>query len=167
MSALRLLRVLIGTCRIPVALYMDRHGIFRRNDTAWTVAEELPGRQEPTQVGRALEALGIEPISALSPQAKGRIERAWATLQDRLVAELRLADGPELVQDQADIAPGIPRPDLGCPLQEQSEHAQLDVADDAVGGPVVDRANAQAGLRAARRIAAGLSVSWPPGPRVK
>jgi hypothetical protein len=42
-------------------------------------------------VGRALEALGVQPIYALSPQAKGRIERLWGTLQDRLVAELRLA----------------------------------------------------------------------------
>jgi hypothetical protein len=70
---------------------MDRHGIFRRNDSAWTREEDLRGRQDPTQVGRALEALGIAPIYALSPQAKGRIERLWGTLQDRLVAELRLA----------------------------------------------------------------------------
>lgn len=90
-SYLRLLRTLVGTCGIPGALYMDRHGIFRRNDAAWTLAEELQGRQEPTQVGRALAALGIEAIFALSPQAKGRIERLWETLQDRLVAELRLA----------------------------------------------------------------------------
>jgi hypothetical protein len=90
-SYLRLLRSLVGTCGIPVALYMDRHGIFRRTDTAWTVAEELQGHQDPTQVGRALAALGIEAIYALSPQAKGRIERLWNTLQDRLVAELRLA----------------------------------------------------------------------------
>jgi transposase len=90
-SYLRLLQTLVTTCGIPVALYMDRHGIFRRNDAAWTLAEELRGRQEPTQVGRALEALGIQPIYALSPQAKGRIERLWGTLQDRLVAELRLA----------------------------------------------------------------------------
>ncbi len=88
---LRLLHTLVGTCGIPVALYMDCHGIFRRNDAAWTLAEELRGRQEPTQVGRALEALGVEVIYALSPQAKGRIERLWGTLQDRLVAELRLA----------------------------------------------------------------------------
>lgn len=88
---LRLLQTLVARCGIPVALYMDRHGIFRRNDAAWTLAEELRGRQDPTQVGRALEALGIEPIYALSPQAKGRIERLWGTLQDRLVAELRLA----------------------------------------------------------------------------
>ena len=97
-SYLRLLRVLVGTCGIPVALYMDRHGIFRRNDAAWTLAEELAGRQEPTQVGRALEALGITPIYALSPQAKGRIERLWNTLQDRLVAELRLAGITTLTQ---------------------------------------------------------------------
>jgi hypothetical protein len=90
-SYLRLLQTLVRRCGIPVALYMDCHSIFRRNDDAWTVAEELRGRQDPTQVGRALEALGIEVIYALSPQAKGRIERLWGTLQDRLVGELRLA----------------------------------------------------------------------------
>ncbi len=90
-SYLRLLQTLVQTCGIPVALYMDCHGIFRRNDAAWTVEEELRGRQDPTQVGRALEALGIEAIYALTPQAKGRIERLWGTLQDRLVAEPRLA----------------------------------------------------------------------------
>ncbi|HUL68726.1 MAG TPA: ISNCY family transposase [Gemmatimonadales bacterium] len=90
-SYLRLLRTVVGTCGIPVALYMDRHGIFQRHDAAWTLAEELRGRRDPTQVGRALAALGIEAIFALSPQAKGRIERLWGTLQDRLVAELRLA----------------------------------------------------------------------------
>lgn len=90
-SYLRLLRTLVGQCGIPLALYMDRHGIFRRNDAGWTRAEELQGYQEPTQVGRAVAALGIEAIYALSPQAKGRIERLWNTLQDRLVAELRLA----------------------------------------------------------------------------
>jgi transposase len=90
-SYLRLLRTLIGACGIPVALYMDRHSIFQRHDAAWTLAEELQGRQAPTQVGRALAALGIEAIYALSPQAKGRIERLWGTLQDRLVAELQLA----------------------------------------------------------------------------
>lgn len=90
-SYLRLLHTLVATDGIPVSLYMDRHNIFRRNDAHWTLEEERRGRQDPTQVGRALEALGIEPIYALSPQAKGRIERLWGTLQDRLVAELRLA----------------------------------------------------------------------------
>ena len=50
----------------------------------------LAGRQEPPQVGLALEMLGIKPIFALSPQAKGRVERLFGTLQDRLVAELTL-----------------------------------------------------------------------------
>ena len=103
---LRLLRTLVGTCGIPVAVYMDRHGIFRRNDDAWTLAEELQGAQEPTQVGRALAALGIEAIFALSPQAKGRIERLWGTLQDRLVAELRLAGITTLVAANA-FLPGF------------------------------------------------------------
>jgi hypothetical protein len=76
---------------IPLAIYMDRHGIFRRNDDHWTVQEQLAGEQTPTQVGQALKALGIEPIFALSPQAKGRVERLFNTLQDRLVQELRLA----------------------------------------------------------------------------
>ena len=76
---------------IPLALYMDRHGIFRRNDDHWSVEEQLAGEQTPTQVGQALRALGIKPIFALSPQAKGRVERLFNTLQDRLVQELRLA----------------------------------------------------------------------------
>ncbi len=105
-SYLRLLRTLVGRCGIPLALYMDRHGIFRRNDAGWTVAEELQGYQEPTQVGRAVAALGIEAIYALSPQAKGRIERLWNTLQDRLVAELRLAGIVTLVEANA-FLPGF------------------------------------------------------------
>lgn len=105
-SYLRLLRILVGQCGIPLALYMDRHGIFRRNDEGWTVAEELQGYQEPTQVGRAVAALGIEAIYALSPQAKGRIERLWNTLQDRLVAELRLAGIATLAEANA-FLPGF------------------------------------------------------------
>lgn len=88
------LRVLLAIARekgLPHAIYMDRHSALKRNDDAWTLAEELRGRQDPTQVGRALEALAIEPIYALSPQAKGRVERQWGTLQDRLTSELRLA----------------------------------------------------------------------------
>jgi len=76
---------------IPWSVYRDRHGTFQRNDDHWSVAEQLAGRQLPTQVGRALEELGIESIAARSPQAKGRVERLWKTFQDRLVSELRLA----------------------------------------------------------------------------
>ena len=66
----------------PVAFYSDKHSIFRVNH---------PDREgELTQFTRALKALDIEPIHANTPQAKGRVERANLTLQDRLVKELRL-----------------------------------------------------------------------------
>jgi Helix-turn-helix domain len=90
-SYLICLRQILLDKGIPLALYMDRHGIFRRNDDHWSLQEELLGEQTPTQVGQALRELGIEPIFALSPQAKGRVERLFNTLQDRLVQELRLA----------------------------------------------------------------------------
>jgi hypothetical protein len=75
---------------LPVTLYGDRLGVFVRNDAHWTLTEELQGAQDPTQFGQVLRDLGIGYIAAHSPEAKGRIERLWATLQDRLVAELRL-----------------------------------------------------------------------------
>lgn len=90
-SYLTCLRQIVLENGIPLSLYMDRHGIFRRNDDHWTVPEQLAGQQTPTQVTQALLALGVEPIFALSPQAKGRVERLFNTLQDRLVQELRLA----------------------------------------------------------------------------
>lgn len=75
---------------LPVALYGDRLNVFVRNDPHWTLAEELQGAQHPTHFGHILQDLAIGYIPAGSPQAKGRIERLWRTLQDRLVAELRL-----------------------------------------------------------------------------
>ena len=88
---LTLLHTLGRTVGLPAAVYTDGHGIFVRHDAHWTLAEELQGFQAPTEVGQALQALGIHPIVAENTQAKGRIERLWNTLQDRLVAELRLA----------------------------------------------------------------------------
>src|SRR2546426_9832331 len=82
---------MVATHGVPWSIYMDQHGALKRNDDHWTLAEELRGAQDPTQVGQALQALGIEAIYALSPQAKGRVERLWGTRQDRLVSELRLA----------------------------------------------------------------------------
>jgi len=75
---------------LPLTLYGDRLNVFVRNDPHWTLEEELRGAQDPTHFGRILRELGIGFIVAGSPQAKGRIERFWQTLQDRLVAELRL-----------------------------------------------------------------------------
>jgi hypothetical protein len=74
----------------PVAHYTDRNSIFRTTRPA-PLAEQLRGDPARTQFGRALNELGIEWIAAHSPQAKGRIERLFETLQDRLVKEMRLA----------------------------------------------------------------------------
>ncbi len=75
---------------LPLALYGDRLNVFVRNDRHWTLEEELQGAQHPTHFGRMLQDLGVGYVPAGSPQAKGRIERLWGTLQDRLVSELRL-----------------------------------------------------------------------------
>lgn len=85
-----LLRDLITGHGVPWTLYGDRAAILVRNDRRWTIEEELEGRQRPSHFGLMLEELGIRYIAALSPQAKGRIERLWRTLQDRLAAELAL-----------------------------------------------------------------------------
>ena len=68
----------------PVAFYSDKHGVFRVN------RKDAAGGDGMTQFGRALHALNIDIICANTSQAKGRVERANATLQDRLVKEMRL-----------------------------------------------------------------------------
>ncbi|HEX5503151.1 MAG TPA: ISNCY family transposase [Thermomicrobiales bacterium] len=87
-----LLQRLVAARGRPLALYHDRHGIFQPNPKRpWSVEEQLAGQAAPTQFGRLLAELGIASIAAQSPQAKGRVERLFGTLQDRLVSELRLA----------------------------------------------------------------------------
>ena len=94
---LSLLRQLLRRYGVPLAFYGDRSSIFVRNDElSWSIAEQLAGQREPTQFGRALEQLGITFIAARSPQAKGRVERLWGVLQDRLGSELRLAQACDL-----------------------------------------------------------------------
>jgi transposase len=87
----RLLQSLLRRFGVPLAFYGDRSGVFTRNDPHWSIDEQLAGQRQPTQFGRALERLGVTFIAAQSPQAKGRIERLWGVLQDRLTSELRLA----------------------------------------------------------------------------
>ena len=89
---LRLLQALVHKHGVPASIYQDRHSALRRNDDSWSLEEQLAGRQHPTQVGQVLEDLAIQPIFALSPQAKGRVERLFGVLQDRLLAEMRLDD---------------------------------------------------------------------------
>lgn len=84
------LRELIVDFGVPEALYGDRTTIAVRSDPHWTLEEELAGRQDPTHFGQMLAELGVHYIPARSPEAKGRIERFWQTLQDRLPAEVAL-----------------------------------------------------------------------------
>jgi len=92
----RLLRRVLRRHGIPLSLYGDRHSVFVRNDDHWSLEEQLAGKRQPTQFGRALAQLGITYIAARSPQAKGRIERLWGTFQDRLTSELRLGGAGNL-----------------------------------------------------------------------
>jgi len=88
----RLLKHIVQDQGIPLAIYHDRHSIFvLPPDKSPSIEEQLAGKRPLTQFGRLLEELDITSITALSPQAKGRIERLWGSFQDRLVSELRLA----------------------------------------------------------------------------
>jgi transposase len=107
---LAVLYEVVRTVGVPEAVYHDRHGIFvRPAHEQETLAEQLTGAREPTQVGRALRELGIASLVAHSPQAKGRIERLFGTLQDRLVAELQLAGARTLLEANAVLAAYLPR----------------------------------------------------------
>jgi transposase len=79
----------------PLACYVDRAGLYRVNRRRKGYTEEMTQGGE-TQIGRALRELGIELIHAHSPQAKGRVERCFGTLQDRLVKGLRKAGAKTL-----------------------------------------------------------------------
>jgi transposase len=97
---LELLRSHILAHGVPLALYSDRHGIFRVN------AKEVESGDGLTELGRVVGRLKIEQICATTPQAKGRVERANQTLQDRLVKELRLAGISDMASAQA-FLPGF------------------------------------------------------------
>src|ERR1700676_2322426 len=111
----------------PVALYSDKHGVFRVNHPG------ALGGDGMTQFGRALHALNIDIICANSSQAKGRVERAHKTLQDRLVKELRLAGASSLAEGNA-LLPGF-LADYNArfakaPFEERDVHRTLVVGHD-------------------------------------
>lgn len=74
---------------IPMSLYMDKHTTYKSTGKP-TIEDELNGTEPMSEFGRALKELGVQLIHAHSPQAKGRVERLFNTLQDRLVKEMRL-----------------------------------------------------------------------------
>lgn len=87
------MKTVIANHGVPLAVYTDCHTIFRSPKAdKLSLDDELSGKTvKTTQFGRAMAELGINLLWAKSPQAKGRIERLWQTLQSRLPVELRLA----------------------------------------------------------------------------
>ena len=100
---LTILRDMARGFGLPAAIYRDGSSVFA------TSHGRAPEHDESTQVARALAELGISSIHAGSPQAKGRIERAWGTFQDRLVSELRRGDVRDLLGANVALADFIPR----------------------------------------------------------
>lgn len=163
---LRVLRAIAAEHGLPWSVYMDRHGSLKRNDAHWTLEEELRGMQDPTQVGAALQALDIEVIYALSPQAKGRVERLWGTLQDRLVSELRLVGARTVVEANAVLEPfrldynrrfAVPPADTAPAWRPVRPGTDLDrVCSFAYAATVLNDNTVRLG---------GLVIDIPPGPR--
>src|ERR1700674_2601850 len=138
----------------PVAHYTDRNSIFRTTRPAqW--AEQLRGDPARTQFGRALNELGIAWIAAQSPQAKGRIERLFETLQDRLVKEMRLAgiDTLEAANRFLELhfIPEWERRFTVAPRKSRNAHRPL--------GPE-HRLEQILSVRVARQVAQDHTVSW-------
>jgi hypothetical protein len=95
---------------IPLALYSDRYFVFCHSKPANETGEaSLVDRDKPTQFGRAMRELGVTQVFARSPEAKGRVERANGTFQDRLVAELRLAGARTLDEANSLLEAFLPR----------------------------------------------------------
>ena len=124
-----MLREIIDRHGVPLALYSDRHGIFQRSPKEpESLAEQLRGRRNPTQFGRALQELDIRLILAHTPQAKGRIERVWGTFQDRLTAEMCLAGVSTIEHANRVLADFIGRYNRQfsvAPAQQGSAYRQL------------------------------------------
>ena len=111
-----LLEGLIQRWGIPLALYSDRHAVFKHN------ARQPETAADATQFTRGLQELGIRQIFARSPQAKGRVERAAGTFQDRLVTELRLSDARTMDQATAVLRDFLPR--YNARFAVQPEHPE-------------------------------------------
>lgn len=103
-----LLHHISQTHGLPLALYADRHTIFQSPKEA-TIAEQLEGLEPRSHLGRLLDELDVTLIAAHSPQAKGRVERLFGTLQDRLVRELRRAGAGSLCEANKVLQRYLPR----------------------------------------------------------
>jgi len=131
----RLMAGIIQRHGVPLAIYSDRHLVFRRPGADETI-EAPVDMNKLTQFGRAMRELGVPQVFARSPEAKGRIERANGTFQDRLVAELRLAGASSIEEANTVLEAFLPRFNerFGVPAaQPEVAYRPLDPGTD-VGG---------------------------------
>src|ERR1700687_1425133 len=138
----------------PLAHYTDKASIFRKAGPQ-PLPEQLRGDPLPRQFGRALHNLGIEWIAAHSPQAKGRIERLFETLQDRLVKEMRLA-GIDSIQGanhflEMRFLPAWEERFTVAPRRPRNAHRRLDAEQ---------RLEEILSVRVGRQVADDHTVSW-------
>jgi transposase len=133
----RLMKGIIQRRGIPLGLYSDRNFVFCYSKPAKeTGGASVIDRSKPTQFGRAMKELGVTQVFARSPEAKGRIERANGTFQDRLVAELRLAGVKTVDEANGFLDSFLPRFNdrFGVPAdQPEPAYRPLDPALDIDG----------------------------------
>lgn len=143
---------------LPGAVYSDRHGIFIvEQNRVPTLTEQLTGKRSLTQVGRALDEADIGWIGAHSAPAKGRVERLWGTLQDRLVSELRLA-GITTIEAANAFLPGF--------LERHNVRFAVAAADpEPAWRPWPEGLSSEAVFcfHYPRRVGRDNTVSWPGG----
>jgi transposase len=125
-----LLRKIVEGPGVPMALYADRHTIFRSPQKP-TLQQELAGEAPRSQFGRLVDELGMELIPSYSPQARGRVERLFGTLQDRLVKELGLEKVSSLEEANRFLETFLPRFNAGFTQDPaEPERAYLTVPED-------------------------------------
>ena len=125
-----LLRSIAHDFGLPMSIYHDRHTILRSPKQP-TLEEQLAGQTPMSQIQRVMAELGIESIPSYSPQAKGRVERLWRTLQDRLTNELRLADITTLEDANAFLPTFMQRYNARFAKEPQDpHHAWVPLPDD-------------------------------------
>ncbi len=107
-SAMNSFRRYMAIYGIPFSFYVDRHSAYKTTRQP-NLDEDLKGEFAKTQFARLLNELNVKIIFARSPQAKGRIERSFETLQDRLVKELRLAGVSTLEQANLFLEEYLPK----------------------------------------------------------
>jgi len=138
---------------IPFSFYIDRHSTYRTTRQP-TIEEDLKAEFPKTQFGRLLNELGIKIIYARSPQAKGRIERAFGTLQDRLTKELRLAGISTMEQANEFLKEYLPK--------HNTNYAVAPAKETNLHKPVPKQLNIEEifCIKEFRSITGGYTIQW-------